>query len=362
MLDFASLSGSLMSGDVVVAEVRRGQVISCTMRAPLYIARTKDLAGWLEKRAIDRHRTNSRLLKKALRLSPADDAEVALVFNAASITDDFWYRPIGSLLQYSDVVFKANDFDTLALRGDPDGFTRAPSRTPELTNIGSFEKCWRLINGVWWMYKNEKPAEQFSELFIYHLGQALGLDMAVYELHDGFVRTKDFTEGRLNFESFAALSDDDGYQSCFHRLFDISPALAQQYLKIIWLDSICLNVDRHTENFGFLRSRQTGEILRMAPNFDNNIALISNGYPADVHRQHDRFLGLFNELMAEDGLAKESFLSLHLPVITPAMIEQCLDAVPLPVDRGYIATFILAGQTQINEDLGLADPPTPTPH
>ena len=65
----------------------------------------------------------------------------------------------------------------LALRGDPDSFNQQPSRTPELTNTESFEKCWRLLDGKWWMYKSENASEQFTELFSYHLAKELGIPM-----------------------------------------------------------------------------------------------------------------------------------------------------------------------------------------
>ena len=48
------------------------------------------------------------------------------------------------------------------------------AHTPELTNTGSFEKCWRLIGGEWWMYKRADRLALFSELFVYELGTALG--------------------------------------------------------------------------------------------------------------------------------------------------------------------------------------------
>ena len=48
-------------------------------------------------------------------------------------------------------------FSNLTLRGNYDSFNRAANRktskTPELTNTGSFEKCWKLKNGEWWMHK-----------------------------------------------------------------------------------------------------------------------------------------------------------------------------------------------------------------
>ena len=51
------------------------------------------------------------------------------------------------------------------------------------------------------------------------------------------------------------------------------------YLEIIFLDAVCENVDRHTNNYGVLRDVVSGKILSLAPNYDNNLALVSRGYP-----------------------------------------------------------------------------------
>ena len=198
----AELCGTILSGDIPVAEVRNGVVTVTNARlAPLYFRRSQDAGAWLSGRAIDSHRANSRLLKKALRLAERDDISTVLSVNAVTITDNYWYRPEGSALTWEDVRFKENLFDRLALCGDPDSFSQRPSRTPELTNTGSFEKCWRLIDGRWWMYKSGNEKERFSELFIYELGCALDFPMARYEYADGYVRSLDFTDNAaVNFE------------------------------------------------------------------------------------------------------------------------------------------------------------------
>ena len=43
-------------------------------------------------------------------------------------------------------------------------------------------------------------------------------------------------------------------------------------------------MDRYTENSGLLRDNDSGEIIKLAPNFDNDIALISRGYPKNVKK------------------------------------------------------------------------------
>ena len=347
-----TITGTLMSEDRPIAKIKNGIIVDTEESLlPLYLKRTKDVEGWVAGRAIDSHRTNSRLLKKALRLRTTDDVQTALAVNAATVTDRYWFRPEGSTATYEDVRFKENYFDQLALRGDPDSFSRKPSRTPELTNIGSFEKCWKLIDGSWWMYKSGNDQEYFSELFICKLGEKLGLNMAHYEMDGDYIRSKDFTDSAsVNFEPMKSLVDaDEDYEVCFNALNEISSELAKQYLILIWMDSICYNMDRHTENFGFLRDVKTGKILSLAPNYDNNIALIAKGYLKDATRASDGLIKFLREFVQNNAVAREMYRSMNLPVITEEIIDECLDEIPIEVDRDYIRTFILSGQAQTRE-------------
>lgn len=345
-----NISGTLMLEDRVIATVNDSEITDADeAMLPLYIQRTRNIEGWLASRAIDSHRTNSRLLKKALRLRTADDAQVSLAVNAATVTDRYWFKPKGSAARYEDVRFKENYFDTLALRGDPDGFSHKPSRTPELTNTGSFEKCWRLIDGSWWMYKSGSDNEFFSELFICRLGEKLGFPMAHYEMDNGYIRSKNFTDGTdFNFEPASAImGENDDYHDCFNVIYALSPDLAQQYLRIVWMDTVCYNMDRHTENFGFLRDIHTGEIRSMAPNYDNNIALVSRGYPSTTDRSHDGMVGFFREFLESCPVAKGLYQTMMLPKITEAMIGECLEEIPIEVKGRYITEFILNGQEAV---------------
>ena len=347
-----SISGKLMAGDREIASIRDNEIVACEESIlPLYLKRTRDLEGWLASRAIDAHRTNSRLLKKVLRLKTSDDAETALAVNAATITDQYWVKPEGSGLCWEDVRFKENFFDALALRGDPDSFSRKPSRTPELTNTGSFEKCWRLIDGNWWMYKSGNALEYFSELFICRLGEKLSLDMAHYEMDGDYIRSEDFTHGaQVNFEPMSALiGENEDYSDCFDAILAISPELAEQYLRIVWLDTVCFNMDRHTENFGFLRDVKTGEILSMAPNYDNNIALIARGYPNSSSRLGDGLIRFFREFLEQNPAAKAMYQRMELPLITGEIIDDCFAEVSFEIDRAFVREFILNGQRIVAE-------------
>lgn len=346
MSDVYSLSyhATLMSKDVPIGDIRSRAVTPLREELlPVYFQRGGDFAQWLSMRAVDATRTNSRLLKKVLRLQERDDISTALHFNAVTITDTYWVKPDGSSLTWDDVRFRENYFDTLALRGDLSAFSRKPSRTPELTNTGSFEKCWRLENGQWWMYKQATPLQRFSELFVYHLSNALHFPCAKYELAGEYIRTLDFTGGKLNFEpAFSFVGEDEDYLRNYRTFQQLGQSLADQYVELLMMDAFCLNGDRHTNNYGVLRDTDTGEIKSLAPNFDNNIALISNGY-LDKPRGADLLTNSLCDLERGER-AISLYASRHpLPVVTPELIAACCAKTGEDVDVAYVQQFVMAG-------------------
>lgn len=347
----------IMSRDKCVARYDGGKLeILNRALLPLYLDRTGYVEGWLEQRAIDRHRTNSRLLKKALRLENKDDINTVLHFNAATITDTYWVKSPGSRLTYEDVLFRENFFDTLALRGDPDSFNRQPSRTPELTNTGSFEKCWRLIDGMWWMYKSENASEQFTELFAYHLAKELRIPAAIYEKDGDYVRTLDFTSGAaVNFETaFSIIGDESDYCKIYRKLKELDGGVAEAYVQMAFFDGLIFNMDRHEHNFGVLRDTETGKILGMAPLYDHNIALITRGFISDIGRTSDRLIADFVQLIQAENIM------FTLPLLTEAMVTKTLNKTVdcfnsldhLPENTvKFVKKYIMNGYQQIRERL-----------
>ncbi len=295
----------ILSGNTLVA-IWKNNCLSVVNDAllPMYLKRINNAEMWLESRAIDSHRANSRLLKKALRLAERDDISTVVHVNGATITDNYWVRPIGSTLTYDDVKFDNDFFSNLALKGTYDSFNKAAmskhSKTPELTNIGSFEKCWKLRDSKWYMHKKATHDELFSELFICELGKALGMNMAHYERGDGVIKSLDFTDSaKVNFEPASTfMGDNEDYLAVVKTLEHICPEAIEDYVKMIFLDTITANPDRHTNNFGLLRDINTGKFIGLAPNFDNNMALIARGYPTNKVSEKDILIVLFNELVA----------------------------------------------------------------
>lgn len=323
---------------------------------PFYLKRTENLNGWLASRAIDSHRPNSRLLKKALRLAERDDVSTVLSVHAVTVTDTYWIKDVDSDLTWDDVRFKKDYFSTLALKGDYNSFASAGesqrSHTQELTNIGSFEKCWRLKDGVWWLYKQADALELFSEYFICLLGKRLGFDMAEYIPCNDYIRpkirvirTRDFTDGAsVNFEPLDAIMGEDveDYLRTYNALKQFGQNIASDYVSIIFMDALCANPDRHSFNLGVLRDVDTGKVLRLAPNFDNNMALIARGYPARRSYGSDLLISDFNALLASGAYWKGYSETHALPAITEDTLQETIYATGLKVRTKEIVEYIMA--------------------
>ena len=331
-----------MSGNITVARWKNNEltVLNDTL-LPLFLRRVHNADMWLETRAIDSHRANSRLLKKALRLQEKDDISTVIHVNGATITDNYWIKPFDSNLNYNDVKFDNDYFSRLALKGNYDSFNRAANskhtKTPELTNIGSFEKCWRLIDGKWWMYKIANHNEQFSELFTYELGKSIGMNMAIYERGNGCIKSLDFTNGAsVNFEPASAfMGDNEEYEDVIKTLEKLCPTAIPDYIRMIFLDAVVANPDRHTSNFGLMRDIKTGKLLGLAPIFDHNMALISRGYPSRPNKG-DLLITLFNDLTDKHSEYKK-----YIPEINEILVRNIIDKLNMRVRTQEIVNLVI---------------------
>lgn len=340
----------IMSKDIQVAKWENGELTVLNEKLlPLYLRRVHNADMWLETRAIDSHRANSRLLKKALRLQEKDDVSTVVHVNGATITDTYWVKPFDSNLTYDDVKFDSDYFSRLALKGTYDSFNKAANskntRTPELTNVGSFEKCWKLIDGKWWMIKSANHNEQFSELFVYELGKALGMKMAHYERGDKSVKSVDFTgDGEKIFEpALAFMGDNDDYEDVVKKLKEICPDAIKDYVRMIFLDAVVANPDRHTANFGLMRNADNGEILGFAPCFDHNMALISRGYPSNTGKS-DLLISLFNGLTDNHPEFKK-----YIPKLDENTVWSIIDRMNMKVRRQNIVDLVMSRYGLINK-------------
>ena len=104
----------VLSGNTIVAKWEsKTLTVFNEQLLPLYLMNNPNAEQWVASRAIDSRRANARLLKKALRLKEKDDLSTALYVNAATITDNYWIKPLDSDLIYQDVRFTDDYFSVL---------------------------------------------------------------------------------------------------------------------------------------------------------------------------------------------------------------------------------------------------------
>ncbi|MCH5315190.1 MAG: hypothetical protein J1E81_04700 [Eubacterium sp.] len=337
------MNGHLMHKNDIVSKIENGIVVDNSNMLPLQLRKGASIEGWMESRAIDRHRTNSRLLKKVMRITDTSDIATVLRAHAATVTDNYWFKADGEEIEYKDILFNDDSYADVALFGTFENVSSAEkldsknSKSPELTNIGSFEKCWKLHDGKWFMYKRETEFEQFSEIFICRLGQHFGFDMAVYEKHDDCVITEDFTENKkYDLEpAVAFVGDNEDYSLSYSKLFEFAPEIASDYVKLIFMDTLCFNMDRHTNNYGVLRDANTGEVVKLAPNFDNNIALISRGYTSTDVSDKDLLIALWNEFINKSDVKFEK------PILERETVQNIANSIDIDVDKKYVVDFVM---------------------
>jgi len=346
----------LLSKDTPVATIRNGTAEPILPeRIPFYFRYSDDAKKWLESRAIDGHRTNSRLLKKVLRLEHKDDLTAVLAVNAATITDNYWVKPLeDNALCYSDVRFKINLFDNLALYGSAESFELPPGRTPELTNTGSFEKCWRMENGQWWMYKAGKKEELFSEMLAFRIAKMLGFPIAEYEAAGDYIKSRDFTGNALvDFEPAAGIIGDEyNYVEIYQMLKAIDIEIAHQYVLMCYYDGLIFNMDRHEYNFGVIRNSDSGDLLSLAPFFDHNIALVARGYPNNEPK--DMLITDFDELV------KYIDTPIYVRKLDENKVKSAALAVPfeppstnsIPAPKEFAAQYLLRREKALKEHGG----------
>lgn len=342
-----NLTGYVMEEDDVVATFKKNELVDIDkQRAPSIFLKTPYLSPWLEKRSIDTHRTNSRMLKKILRIKNDNDLECVLRVNAASITDNFWFKPLGSKLKYQDVIYDNDFYSDVSLNGDINSAPNNPLMTPELINTGSFEKCWKLIDNQWYMLKKGNKKEILAELFSSKLAEKLNIPTINYNLFENNVISKNFAD-KINLEPISFFAgEDDSYENVYNAIKQINKDFIKPYLLLMWFDALIDNVDRHNENISIIRERKTGKIISLAPNYDNNLALYSLNENENINS-----FGLI-KAFEKFVLNNKEVLSYCKDIDFPKLNKEMLNDILISIDKNYqikeIVDFIYNRYLELN--------------
>lgn len=283
----------------------------------------KELNDWWTDRSIPASRSGIREALETLNIASTKMLLVRCF--GLSLSDQYWIKPENSELTWDAVNFFDNPFsDDMGdvLFGQPPKGADFDFSSPDNTSDGCLKKRWKIIDGKRALIKggsNPFRQQPFNEMIASQVMDRLGIDHVPYSViwSDGapYSVCEDFVTADTELVSAWRIlhtqkqdNSTSRYQhfvNCCKALGtpDIVPALD----RMIVLDFIIANEDRHLNNFGLLRSAETLEWIGMAPVFDSGSSLGYDKVAAQIRAGRDIVCKPFKKHHAEQLKLVSSF-------------------------------------------------------
>ncbi|WP_270913903.1 HipA protein [Allofournierella sp. CML151] len=241
----------------------------------------KSLLSFLEGRRAPKHRKHIEQLLAQYGCRTLDG--FLQVSHTLSLNDTFWVKPADSQLCWRDVSLYQNDFDEIIAEAALNGsFSEQSlsSTSPEFVTDGYYAKCWKRESDGIYLYKAGSATYELEPLSEYLAAQissilcpgAVPYDMQFH--HGRLVSTCPlFTSESIGLAKTAAITREERSISGLLEYFR-SIGSEDAFRRMMILDAIILNTDRHLGNFGVLFDTDTMQVTTMAPVFDNNRSLL----------------------------------------------------------------------------------------
>ena len=283
----------LMNKDTVVGyiEIQKGELGSNytfqpKKNIPLPIG-FKSIDTWLENRKASKHNSH---LRQIMRECGCEQTEGFIkITHAASINDTFWVKSDNEDIVWSQVSFYTNRFDEtiskLAFEGLELYGLKLSHTSPELSTEGSFRKCWIRENdsGIYLYKRGGSDArnmglEPYCEVMASEIAaKLLGHKAVEYELanlhHELASKCLLFTDEKYGYTPVSRFdinsSSADTLLSFYRKI-----GCEDEFRRMLVLDAITFNTDRHSGNHGVLVENSTQKPIKMAPVFDFNLSLL----------------------------------------------------------------------------------------
>jgi len=276
---------------------------------PLGVAYKKGIADraalneWWADRSIPASRSGVRDALEYLGISNTKSLLVRCF--GLSLSDQYWIRPIGSDLLWENVNFFENDFSEDigdVLFGHANKAEDFDFSSPDNTSDGCLKKRWKIIDGKRCLIKGGSGLEKqqtFNEVIAAKIMHMLGIPHVPYRLiWDGgepYSVCEDFVDPETELVPawrIMQTQKKDNNVSVYRHFVNCCEALGAGNMtsaldKMIVLDYIIANEDRHLNNFGLLRNAETLEWLGFAPIYDSGSSLGYDKRVVQIRRQSD---------------------------------------------------------------------------
>lgn len=253
------------------------------------IADRAALNEWWTDRAIPASRSG---IHEAMEVLKIHDTKTLLTrCFGLSLSDQYWIKPDKSDVKWEAINFFDNPFsDDIGdvLFGNSNKTNGFDFSSPDNTSDGCLKKRWKIIDGKRCLVKGgSKPFQQqpFNEAIASLICQRLEIphvDYSVIWSGDEFYSVcEDFVSSETELIGawrVIQTRKKDNSVSVYRHYVNCCEALGvkniEKFLdRMIVLDYIIANEDRHLNNFGLLRNAETLEWIGAAPIFDSGTSL-----------------------------------------------------------------------------------------
>lgn len=262
-----------------------------------------ELNQWWTDRSIPASRSGIREALEILEI--ANTKLLLLRCYGLSLSDQYWIKPEGSNLTWEDINFFDNPFsDDIGdvLFGAPKKGNTLNFSSPDNTSDGFLKKRWKIIDGKRCLIKggsNPFRQQPFNEVIATKIMERLGIPHVPYTLvwnnEAPYSVCEDFVDEHTELipawrvmmtqKKNNSTSVYQHFGKCCEELGakDVIPFLD----RMITLDYIIANEDRHFNNFGLLRNAETLEWIGMAPIYDSGSSLGYDKLPGQMKSEKD---------------------------------------------------------------------------
>lgn len=261
------------------------------------------LNQWWTTRSIPASRLG---IGEALESMNISSPKLLLVLcHGLSLSDQYWILPDGSNLTWDKINFFQNDFSYDIgdiLFGTCKNLNVMDFSSPDNTSDGTLKKRWKIINGARCLIKggsnpfHQQPfnevisADIMERLCISHVPYTLAWNQGVpYSVCEDFVTE---TTELIPAWRIVQTQKKSNSASTYLHFVNCCEALGIEEVvpfldRMIVLDYIIANEDRHLNNFGLLRDAETLEWIGFAPIYDSGSSLGYDKMPSQIRSGKD---------------------------------------------------------------------------
>ena len=295
--------------DSVTGFIQRVEAVYAPEHLPIGIPVKSGIADraafndWWTDRSIPASRSGIREALETLQIS---NTKMLLIrCYGLSLSDQYWICPEGSDLKWEDINFFHNDFsDDIGdiLFGEKKKNGVLDFSTPDSTSDGNLKKRWKIIDGKRCLIKggsNPFRQQPFNEVIASKIMERLGIPHVPYEVvwdkGAPYSVCEDFVSDSTELIPAWRLlqtQKKSNSVSIYKHLVDCCESLEIEGVvpfldRMIVLDYIIANEDRHLNNFGALRNAETLQWLGMAPIYDSGSSLGYDKMPAQMRSERE---------------------------------------------------------------------------